>query len=116
MPTSALGSLQLMDTQPARLIGRPGVGRQNGQRSSFMRSSLGSSGLDWDRIRVFHIVAEAGSFTRAAEDLGLSQSAVSRQISSLERELEVPLFPRISQMAVLLPGLLRASNREFKDL
>ena len=94
MPTSALGSLQLMDTQPARLIGRPGVGRQNGQRSSFMRSSLGSSGLDWDRIRVFHIVAEAGSFTRAGEDLGLSQSAVSRQISSLERELEVPLFHR----------------------
>ena len=52
------------------------------------------SGLDWDKLRVFHAVAEAGSFTRAADRLGLSQSAISRQISSLEGELGTPLFHR----------------------
>ena len=39
--------------------------------------------MDWDKLRVFHAVAEAGSFTHAGEELGLSQSAVSRQISGL---------------------------------
>ncbi len=39
--------------------------------------------IDWDRLRVFHVVAEAGSFTHAGERLGMSQSAVSRQVSSL---------------------------------
>jgi DNA-binding transcriptional LysR family regulator len=50
--------------------------------------------MDWDKLRVFHAVAEAGSFTRAGDALGLSQSAVSRQISSLEEQLKVPLFRR----------------------
>ena len=50
--------------------------------------------LDWDKLRVFHAVAEAGSFTRAADALGLSQSAVSRQISGLESEIGAPLFHR----------------------
>ena len=50
--------------------------------------------LDWDKLRVFHAVAEAGSFTRAADTLGLSQSAISRQISSLESEIGAPLFHR----------------------
>ena len=43
--------------------------------------------MDWDKLRVFHAVAEAGSFTHAGEELGLSQSAVSRQISGLEKNL-----------------------------
>ena len=42
--------------------------------------------MDWDKLRVFHAVAEAGSFTHAGESLNLSQSAVSRQISALEAE------------------------------
>ena len=50
--------------------------------------------LDWDKLRVFHAVAEAGSFTRAADALGLSQSAISRQISGLENEIGSPLFHR----------------------
>ena len=37
--------------------------------------------MDWDKLRVFHAVAEAGSFTHAGEVINLSQSAVSRQIS-----------------------------------
>ena len=50
--------------------------------------------MDWDKLRVFHAVAAAGSFTRAGEALALSQSAVSRQISALEDELKTPLFHR----------------------
>ena len=40
--------------------------------------------MDWDKLKVFHAAAEAGSFTHAGEQLGLSQSAVSRQVSALE--------------------------------
>jgi DNA-binding transcriptional LysR family regulator len=50
--------------------------------------------MDWDKLRIFHAVAEAGSFTHAGETLNLSQSAVSRQISSLEESLGVTLFHR----------------------
>ncbi len=57
--------------------------------------------LDWDRVRVFLGVAEAGSFTRAAETLALSQSAISRQISALEEDLGTPLFHRHARGLVL---------------
>ncbi len=50
--------------------------------------------MDWDKLRIFHAVAEAGSFTHAGDALNLSQSAVSRQISALEESLKVPLFHR----------------------
>jgi len=50
--------------------------------------------MDWDKLRVFHAVAEASSFTHAGEKLNLSQSAISRQISTLEQNLGVPLFHR----------------------
>ena len=50
--------------------------------------------LDWDKLRVFHSVATAQSFTRAGEVLNLSQSAISRQISSLEESLNASLFTR----------------------
>jgi len=48
--------------------------------------------MDWDKLKVFHAAAEAGSFTHAGEALSLSQSAVSRQVSALESELGVSLF------------------------
>ncbi len=57
--------------------------------------------MDWDKLRVFHEVAEAGSFTHAGESLGLSQSAVSRQISGLEQNLKVPLFHRHARGLIL---------------
>jgi DNA-binding transcriptional LysR family regulator len=57
--------------------------------------------LDWDRIRVFHAVAEAGSFTRAAERLNLSQSAISRQMGALEEDLGTALFHRHARGLVL---------------
>ena len=50
--------------------------------------------MDWDKLRVFHAVAEAGSFTRAAEGLGLSQSAISRQVGALEASISTLLFHR----------------------
>lgn len=50
--------------------------------------------MDWDKLRVFHAVAEAGSLTHAGETLHLSQSAVSRQIRALEEDLGAPLFHR----------------------
>ena len=50
--------------------------------------------MDWDKLRIFHAVAEAGSFTHAGEVLHLSQSAVSRQVSALEAGLKVSLFHR----------------------
>ncbi len=50
--------------------------------------------MDWNRLKVFHAVAEAGSFTRAGETLNLSQSAISRQISALEHEIGTSLFHR----------------------
>lgn len=57
--------------------------------------------MDWDKVRIFYTVAEAGSFTRAGEDLGLSQSAVSRQVSALERDLKAPLFHRHARGLIL---------------
>ena len=57
--------------------------------------------MDWDKLRVFHAVAEAGSFTHAGETLNLSQSAVSRQISALEDSLSVPLFHRHARGLIL---------------
>ena len=57
--------------------------------------------MDWDKLRVFHAVAEAGSFTHAGDALNLSQSAVSRQISALEEALQVPLFHRHARGLIL---------------
>ena len=48
--------------------------------------------MDWDKLKSFHAAAEAGSLTAAGERLGISQSAVSRQISALEEQLGVSLF------------------------
>jgi len=57
--------------------------------------------MDWDKLRIFHAAAEAGSFTHAGDLLGMSQSAVSRQVSALEHELNVPLFHRHARGLIL---------------
>ena len=57
--------------------------------------------MDWDKLRIFHAVADAGSFTHAGHELALSQSAVSRQISALEMDLNVPLFHRHARGLIL---------------
>jgi DNA-binding transcriptional LysR family regulator len=60
-----------------------------------------NNSMDWDKLKVFHAAAEAGSFTHAGERLGLSQSAVSRQVSALEAELSVSLFHRHARGLIL---------------
>jgi DNA-binding transcriptional LysR family regulator len=57
--------------------------------------------MDWDKLRIFHAAAEAGSFTHAGESLRMSQSAVSRQVSALEKDLGVALFHRHARGLVL---------------
>ena len=57
--------------------------------------------MDWDKLRIFHAVADAGSLTHAGEALHLSQSAVSRQIRSLEESLNTTLFHRHARGLIL---------------
>jgi DNA-binding transcriptional LysR family regulator len=57
--------------------------------------------MNWDKVRVFHAVSLAGSFTKATETLNISQSAISRQINILEAELGTPLFIRVARGLVL---------------
>jgi DNA-binding transcriptional LysR family regulator len=57
--------------------------------------------LDWDKLRIFHAVADAGSLTHAGDTLHLSQSAVSRQIRALEDSLNTTLFHRHARGLIL---------------
>ncbi|MDH3472597.1 MAG: LysR family transcriptional regulator [Rhodospirillales bacterium] len=75
--------------------------------------------MDWDKLRIFHAVAEAGSFTHAGDRLNLSQSAVSRQISALEDGLKVPLFHRHARGLILTEQgelLYRTAHEVFGKL
>lgn len=57
--------------------------------------------MDWDKLRIFHAAADAGSFTHAGDKLHMSQSAISRQVSSLELDLGVTLFHRHARGLIL---------------
>ena len=75
--------------------------------------------MDWDKLRIFHAVAEAGSFTHAGEGLNLSQSAVSRQIGALEESLNVTLFHRHARGLILTEQgelLYRTAHEVFAKL
>lgn len=75
--------------------------------------------MDWDKLRIFYMVAKAGSFTHAGNSLNLSQSAVSRHISSFEEELGLSLFHRHARGLVLTePGemLYEASQDIFSRM
>ncbi len=63
--------------------------------------------MDWDKLKIFYAVAEAGNFTKATNLLNLSQSAISRQIQSLEYELKTLLFERHAR------GLSLTENGEY---
>ena len=63
--------------------------------------------MDWDKLKIFHAVVEAGNFTKATYILNLSQSAISRQIQSLEQELKTQLFERHAR------GLSLTENGEY---
>jgi DNA-binding transcriptional LysR family regulator len=75
--------------------------------------------MDWDKLKVFHAAAEAGSFTHAGDQLGLSQSAVSRQVSALEQALNVSLFHRHARGLILTEQgelLYRTAHEVFMKL
>ncbi len=75
--------------------------------------------MDWDKLRIFHEAAEAGSFTHAGEKLNMSQSAVSRQVSALEAELNVTLFNRHARGLKLTEQgemLYRTAHEVFQKL
>ncbi len=75
--------------------------------------------MDWDKLRIFHAAAEAGSFTHAGETLRMSQSAVSRQVSALEKDLKVALFHRHARGLVLTEQgdmLFRTANEILTKL
>lgn len=75
--------------------------------------------MDWDKLRIFHAVADAGSLTHAGDRLNLSQSAVSRQIRALEEQLNTTLFHRhargliLTEQGELLFDATSAMNRRL---
>lgn len=75
--------------------------------------------MDWDKVRIFHAAAEAGSFTKAGDALSLSQSAISRQVSALEDDLKVALFHRHARGLILTEQgelLYRAAHEVFSKM
>ena len=63
--------------------------------------------MNWDKLKIFYAVAEAGNFTKSTYTLNLTQSAISRQIQSLEKELKTQLFERHAR------GLSLTENGEY---
>jgi DNA-binding transcriptional LysR family regulator len=76
--------------------------------------------MDWDKLRIFHAVADAGSLTHAGDSLHLSQSAVSRQIRALEETLNTTLFHRhargliLTEQGELLFDATRVMNKRLE--
>ncbi|OSQ50760.1 LysR family transcriptional regulator [Marivita geojedonensis] len=76
--------------------------------------------MDWDKLRIFHAVADAGSLTHAGDSLHLSQSAVSRQIRALEESLNTVLFHRhargliLTEQGELLFDATRSMNKRIE--
>jgi len=77
--------------------------------------------MDWDKLRIFHAVADAGSLTHAGDALHLSQSAVSRQVRALEETLGTTLFHRhargliLTEQGELLFDATRSMNRRLEN-
>src|SRR6056297_2566382 len=76
--------------------------------------------MDWDKLRIFHAVADAGSLTHAGDALHLSQSAVSRQVRALEESLNTVLFHRhargliLTEQGELLFDATRSMNKRIE--
>jgi LysR family glycine cleavage system transcriptional activator len=66
--------------------------------------------LPLSAIRIFEAAARLKSFTRAAEDLGVSQAAVSWQVKALEQKLDQALFVRLPREVALTPSGERLSR------
>lgn len=66
--------------------------------------------VDWDDFRIFTSVARAGSYTRAARELGMTQPAVSQRMNKFEHAMGVRLFDRNAQGATLTSDGARVLN------
>ena len=77
------------------------------------------SNISLKQMRAFVTVAHAGSFTRAAEQLYITQSALSSLIRNLEAELSLRLFDRTTRRLALTDegqALLKSLERLLRDL
>lgn len=75
--------------------------------------------MNIDKLKTFCTVVESGSFSKASEELFCSQPAISKQISSLEKELEYSLFERDGKRVFLNENgkiVYRYSQRILNDL
>jgi DNA-binding transcriptional LysR family regulator len=75
--------------------------------------------VDLRQLEIIRAIAEGGSFTAGGKRLGVSQSAISRQVLALERELRESVFLRVGRRVRLTPAgeaLLRLSHRVFEDV
>ena len=75
--------------------------------------------MDWDRLKTFYHVATAGSISRAMDTIHLSQSAITRQIQSLEHSLKTKLFKRHTKGITLTEQgsyLFEETEKIFADL
>jgi DNA-binding transcriptional LysR family regulator len=87
---------------------------------------LASPPFDLYELTLFRLVAETGSFTRAAQRVGLTQSAITRQIRGMEERLGAPLFERTTRhVAMTRAGrllqekaapILKATDELFREL
>jgi DNA-binding transcriptional LysR family regulator len=91
-----------------------------------MNEYLATAPFDLYELHLFHLVAETGSFTKAGQQAGLTQSAVTRQIGGMEHALGVALFERTTRRvrvtaagAVLRErsrGILEATGEALRHL
>jgi len=75
--------------------------------------------MDLRQLEILKAVVDAGSFTKAGAKLHISQSAISRQVLLLERELNEAIFLRVGKKLRITPAgetLLQMSNRILQDL
>lgn len=82
-----------------------------------MNQFLATTPFDLYELTLFQLVAETGSFTRASEKAGLTQSAITRQIRGMEDRLEVALFERTTRRVCLTRAgqLLREKSKTILD-
>ena len=116
---AGLGCMAALEAEKFLAAAEEAATLARGRIGAKRRPLVGGNGMDWDKLRVFHAVAEAGSFTHAGESLNLSQSAVSRQISALEESLSVPLFHRHARGLILTEQgelLFRTAREVFAKL
>src|SRR5690606_18346584 len=75
--------------------------------------------MDLRQLEIIRAIAETGSFTAAGHKLGVSQSAISRQVLLLEEELNEAVFLRVGRRIRITPAgeeLLQLSHRVFMDM